>query len=432
MDWTIEQILGLAPDQFTLRAGRGLADPQKWIALHQDGRTLWGIHPTGRNKSGETAIYLPTYTFTCTCGSRKAPCRHSLGLLQLWQQQADKFSHQTATRSLTNQIKRKQISQQHSAENGRLNQTPHLTQLTTGLYELELWLLDMMRHGLASLPERPKTYWEAMAHRLVDAQAITVAQAVRHLAKLPNSQPNWPEILLQEASRLYLIIQGFRRFETLPVPMQADLQTAVGWLPTNAQNASILTDYWLVLGRQQENNGSHTRHITWLWGQETQTTAQLIDSNHSSTPEGTWLPTNTVWHGPLRFAPSNTPLLATRQGHLQETNIPGIKPVGFDTIRAAAETYSRALAVNPWLPHFPMLLHQTQPTSTEAGWQLKDKTGTQLPLPEKFTHSWHLLALAGAAPSLTMFGVWNGRFLQPLTVFHNGQWQDIHIWRGVP
>lgn len=428
MNWTTEQILGLTPDQFTLRAGRGLAEPDKWVALHHDDDLIWGIHPNGRNKTGETAVYLPTFSFICTCNSRKIPCRHSLALLQIWQQQADGFTLQTASKLLTTWAKRKQIEQQRP--NGRSQPPNNLAQLKTGLDALELWLLDMVRHGLAQLPERPKAYWETMAHRLVDAQAIPLAQTVRRLAQLPNTQPDWPEQLLQEIGRLYLIIQGFRQYDQLPVPTQADLQTAVGWLPTSPANPPI-TDTWLVLGRQQEPSGSHTRHITWLWGQETQITAQLIDLNRSAVPEGSWLPTNTVWQGALQFAPSGWPQIATRHGQLQE--MPSAKmatPAGFGTIRAATQAYSHALAVNPWLSHFPTLLQNVQPQPSDSGWQLEDQTGTWLPLPDKFSHGWHLLALAGGHFSLTLFGVWNGRFLQPLAVYTNQTWQDILIWRG--
>lgn len=427
MNWTTEQILGLAPDQLTLRAGHGLAEPQKWIALHRADDIVWGIFPNGRNKTGEAAVYLPTFSFTCTCNSRKAPCRHSLALLQIWQQHAPKFTNQPPNHSLFAWSKREQIRQQRP--NGRSHPASNLAQLKTGLDALELWLLDMVRHGLARLPDRPKAYWDTMAHRLVDAQALTLAQTVRRLAQLPNAQPDWPEQMLQEIGRLYLIIQGFRQLEQLPATVQADLQTAVGWLPTSTENRAI-HDSWLVLGRQQEPGGSHTRHITWLWGQQTQIMAQLIDLNRSAVPEGSWLPTSTVWQGALQFLPSGWPQIAIRHGQLQETAVPINAPTHFDTIRAATQAYGRSLAVNPWLEQFPMLLQNVQPQPTESGWQLADPTGTWLPLPEKFSYGWHLLALAGGHFSLTIFGVWNGRFFQPLSVHTNQTWQDILIWRG--
>lgn len=429
MDWTTEQILGLAPDQFTLRAGRGLANPKKWIALHKESNIVWGIYPNGRNKSGETAVYLPTFTTICTCNGRKIPCRHSLALLQLWQQQADKFTSHTTTKTISTWMHRLKFQQNRTSR--KQVGAPNLAHLIAGLHALELWLLDMVRHGLARLPERPKTYWDTMAHRLVDAQAVTLAQTVRRIAQIPKKHSNWPEELLQEIGRLYLIVQGFHHFDELPTPTQADLLTAVGWLPTQLPTAKIHTDHWLVLGRQQELISNQIRHITWVWGHKSQTIAQLIEQTHNQKPEGTWLPTSTTWHGTLNFAPSNWPQMASPLGQLQMSKETAVHPTPFATIREATQTYTNALAVNPWLPSFPMLLANVQPKQAESSWQLEDSAGTWLPLPAKFSHGWQLMALAGGAPTLHLFGMWNGRSFQPISVQHQNNWIDLHIWQGI-
>jgi len=36
---------------------------------------------------------------------------------------------------------------------------------------LELWLRDLVRQGLAAAPGQPYSFWDAVAARLVDAQA---------------------------------------------------------------------------------------------------------------------------------------------------------------------------------------------------------------------------------------------------------------------
>ena len=435
MDWTTEQILGLAPDQFTLRASRGIAQPNKWRGLHQDGATLWGSFPNGSQKTGETAVFLPSLSLTCTCNSRKFPCRHSIGLLLLWQQQGKRFTPHPPLRHLAAWVKREKVRHNRSIQPNnlyRLHQPSRqrLKQLKIGLHELELWLTDLVRHGLASLPERPKIYWETMAHRLVDAQANTLAQELRSMANVPIAQPNWPEEYLKRIGRLYLIIQGFHNYEQLPATTQADLQTAVGWLSHDLKESTITTDNWLVLGRHQEKFGRQSRNITWLWGQEIQKITQLTDLGQTTKPQGLCLATNSIWHGRLRFSPSNWPLMAVRYGGLHRQNS-AIQPRGFGNIRQATQAYSQAMTANPWLTDFPMLLHNIRPSQHESGWQIVDQVGTILPLPEKFIHGWHLMAMAGAASALTLFGFWNGRFLKPLSVQNNLVWQDIHIWRGV-
>ena len=429
MNWTTEQILGLAPDQFTLRAARSTAEPERWTALHHDGRLLWAIFPNGSAKTAETAVHLPSHTYTCTCNSRKTPCRHTVALLLLWQENRPAFTAQPAPRTLAARANRHTIASQRPLRSGYSLDT-QLAHLQTGLNELALWLTDLVRHGLARLPDRPKSYWHTMADRLVDAQAPTLALELRRLATVPTAQPNWPEAYLQRLGQLHLIIQGFRHFDQLPATTQADLQTAVGWLPPPHNDTPPITDRWLVLGRQQEYLGSQTRHFTWLWGQDSQRPAQLIELAAAARPEGRCLPTGTVWHGALHFLPGSWPLLATRQGDFG-AEATAVLPHGFPTIHDATQAHSQALAHNPWRPAFPMLLHNVLPHHANDTWQLLDRHGTTLPLPDKFGHGWHLAALAGGAPSLTLFGVWQNAILHPLSVNYTGVWHDVHTWRGI-
>ena len=435
MDWTKEQILGLAPDQFTLRASQSVAHPQKWVSLHQDDAIFWGNFPNGRKKNEQTAVFLPSLSLTCSCNSRKFPCRHQLALLQLWQQQNSHFTLQQPPKQLAAWAIREQQQHNRSAEESKqfMPKQPtaeRLAQLKTGLFELELWLTDMVRHGLATLPERPKKYWGTMANRLVDAQATALAQQLRQMAKVPTAQPNWPETYLKQLGQLTLIIQGFHHYDQLPSETQTDLQTAVGWLPQPSPKQASQTDNWLILGRSQAQIGKQQQTSSWLWGEKCQQIAQLIQLNQPTQPKGICHLTGTILQGSLQFSPSNWPLLATQQGGLQR--VPHtMQPKGFSTIQQATQQYCQALAVNPWLSQFPMLLHNVLPIQQQPDWQLSDKEGNRLPLPPKFSKGWHLAALAGGTPSLTLFGTWNGRFLQPISVHSREGWQDVQIWRGI-
>lgn len=429
MNWTTEQILGLAPDQFTLRAGRSAAEPENWPTLHHDGRLIWGTFASSSKRTEETAVHQPTHTFICTCNSRKSPCRHTLALLLLWQENHQAFTPNTPPHKLATWARRQTIHSQRPIRN-RLAQETGFAHLQTGLHELELWLTDLVRHGLARLPDRPKSYWQTMADRLVDARAPILAQELRRLATVPTAQANWPDEYLQRLGRLYLIVQGFHHFNQLPTTTQADLHTAVGWLPQNENDPTTITDHWLVLGREQEFHGSQTRHSTWLWGEASQRPAQLIQLGSAARPEGRSLPTGTVWQGTLRFLPGSWPLLAQEKEGLTAATT-AVLPHGFNTIREATQVYSHALASNPWLSTFPMLLHHVLPQRHDNHWQLTDASGTSLPLPDKFSHGWHLTAIAGGTPSLTLFGLWHGRIFHPLSVWQQSRWLDVHVWRGL-
>ena len=141
-------------------------------------------------------------------------------------------------------------------------------EIVAGLQELELWLHDLVRGGIAQVQHKPVEYWKEAASRLVDAQASALARQVRALGAIPGSSPDWPERLLSEISELHLLIQAYKQFETLPPGMQADAKWAVGWTLTEEalQQEPRIRDRWLVLGlRLQRHERMHARR-TYLLG----------------------------------------------------------------------------------------------------------------------------------------------------------------------
>ena len=60
------------------------------------------------------------------------------------------------------------------------------------------------------------------AARLIDAQAPGVARLLQQMAFLPHSGDKWQERLLERLSRLHLLLESYKRIETLPVGLQAN------------------------------------------------------------------------------------------------------------------------------------------------------------------------------------------------------------------
>ena len=80
LNLTEEQILQLAPDDSSVKAGKGLATLSKWVLRECSGRAVWG-HCQGSGKNPyQTVIDLNDIAFKCSCPSRKFPCKHGLGL----------------------------------------------------------------------------------------------------------------------------------------------------------------------------------------------------------------------------------------------------------------------------------------------------------------------------------------------------------------
>src|SRR5918996_4498463 len=83
MNYSSDQIIALAPDAASAKAGRSLATASKWQNVGGDERALWGECQGSGAKPYQIVIDLNEPAFKCSCPSRKFPCKHSLGLFLL-------------------------------------------------------------------------------------------------------------------------------------------------------------------------------------------------------------------------------------------------------------------------------------------------------------------------------------------------------------
>src|SRR5262245_64730714 len=91
MNWTTEQILALAPDAASAKAGQGLAAARKWLKLGADEQTACGLCQGSGKDPYQAQIDLTEPAFRCSCPSRKFPCKHGLGLFLLLASSAAAF-----------------------------------------------------------------------------------------------------------------------------------------------------------------------------------------------------------------------------------------------------------------------------------------------------------------------------------------------------
>ena len=96
-----EQILALAPDASSARAGSQLATPGKWGGLGINGEAMWGECQGSGKVPYRTQIDLGEPAFKCSCPSRKFPCKHGLGLYLLRAAQPALFPEGTAPQWVT-------------------------------------------------------------------------------------------------------------------------------------------------------------------------------------------------------------------------------------------------------------------------------------------------------------------------------------------
>lgn len=83
--WTVEQVLALAPDDASRRAGSRLGSAGPWSGGGCDGSgAVWGLCKGSGSTPYRTVADTTGPAYACSCPSRKFPCKHALGLLLVW------------------------------------------------------------------------------------------------------------------------------------------------------------------------------------------------------------------------------------------------------------------------------------------------------------------------------------------------------------
>lgn len=451
--WSIEQILALAPDAGSAKSGKELATPRKWSSLGANEQATWGECQGSAKEPYQTQIDLNGPAFKCSCPSRKFPCKHALGLFLLFVSQPGLFSQSTpptwVSEWLTKRSQRteesskppdpKEVDAEEDARKRREARTHRAAKreerIWEGLEDLELWLQDLVRQGLATVQAKPLNFWDARAARLVDAQAPGLARRVREMASIPASGEGWQGRLLEGLSHIYLAVNGYKNLESLPQAAQDDLRALVGW--TQDQDELLkkegVWDRWLVMGKrvEEETPGTSGRSTTmkiqrtWLWGESTHQSALILSFAAQGQMLDSSLVPGTVIEAELVYFPGSYPLraLVKRRPSAPSscTSLPG-----HTSLSAAITAYSAALAANPWIDRFPMALEGVIPYSAGEVWEIRDTEGRSIRLSPGFTLNWQLLSLSGGKP-IAIFGEWNGECYWPLSAYADERWIHLSI-----
>jgi hypothetical protein len=460
--WSAEQVLALAPDEKAVKNARGLAHPRKWLATGTSGPMLWGEFQGSGKHPYQTTVDMDGPAFHCTCPSRKQPCKHVLGLFLLFASEPASITddeppawvidwfERRSQRVARQEKPRGKLGKQVDAAAQQRRSAEREAKVQAGMEELERWLRDIVRRGLAEVEHQPPGFWEAQAARMVDAQAAGVARMLREVAQLPasgGSAGGRAERMLQHLTRVYLLLEGYKHLESLPAAQQADVRRLIGWNQSQEEllQQAGLCDDWLVLGQYVEEEGSsgaggpasrlRTRR-TWLWGVQSQRAALLLHFAHGRQSfEATFVPGSQV-QAELVFYPGSLPLRALvkhcdavlpsaqERGNGATLAEQQQQALGYASLAAAMRAYGEALATYPWLDRFPLLLQQVVPVADDAGWSVRDGAGHVLRLAPGFANGWLLLAVSGGY-AVMVGGEWDGEYLLPLGVWSEGRFWSV-------
>lgn len=437
--WTPEAVLALAPDQASARAAQGLAAAKQWSSLGKQGFALWGEIKGSGAKPYQSRIDLREPAFKCSCPSRKFPCKHGLALLLVHAREGKVFAEREPPGWVADWLGGREERAERKVEKAdaapadpnakEKRAAERESRIADGLEQLGLWLRDLVRQGFASTQGQAASYWEAMAARLVDAQAPGLARLVRQLESLVHSGPGWESRLLHGVSQLELLRRAYARQAELSAGLAEELRSTVGW--TQPQEEVLaqagIDDRWRVLGSALVTEDRLRVRRTWLWGRGRRRPALLLDFAVGAQPMAAALPVGSEIEALLCFYPGALGLraLVKSQGTVQACT----DPLDGAPVEQALADYAGALARVPWLERWPMTLgsvtvrvHRLE--DGEHGWSLVDATGARVALPPRFTHGWHLLAASGGQ-ALDVFGEWDGEVLLPLSIAARGAFYGI-------
>lgn len=459
--WTVDQVLALAPDDSSRKAGARLAVPTPWSATGTAGAAVWGLCKGSGSKPYQTVVDLDGPAFRCTCPSRKFPCKHALGLLLLWAQEPGgaigpgeepEWARQwTAARRKKKEDsaaaaaaaagrgsgaghggdqEEEQLppSVAAAAEAARRRAERREIRVEGGAVELEQRLTDLLRGGLAGAERGGYQQWEETAARMVDAQAPGLASRVRELGALVGAGGDWPSRVLEQTALLHLLARGHLGRERLPAPLAQTVRARVGFTVDAAEVLATgpgIRARWSVLAQYDTAEERLTTRRVWLHDEVEQRFALLLSYGAAGRAPELSLPVGSVLDAEVVYYPSAVPLRAvlrrsgpggpaapggTGPGGVPAgapggagpgadpaaagAGLPGRVPRGVG-VAAALDSYGAALADDPWLEGWPVILSDVVPVATGSRWQLADAGGTDAVPLAGSAPPWRLVAVAG-------------------------------------
>jgi SWIM zinc finger len=422
--WDRGRVVALAPDASSLRAAQFLASSGSWpVTGAGDGDAVWGECQGSAATPYRTAVDLSGPAYRCSCPSRKFPCKHALALLLLWSDGG--IPSHTAAPDWAATWLASRAAKAGDAPDPKPVADPAAAlhraeqreaRVAAGVAELDRWLCDQVRQGLAASQRSGYRHWDEIAARMVDAQAPGLAERLRALAAVPHSGPGWEGRLLEEYALLRLLATAYRGQHALSPALRDTIRSRIGFTVRQAEvlaSATPVRDHWHVLARRDLDQDRITTRRVWLRGARTGRFALVLSFAAGGESLDNSLTVGSQTDADLAFYPAAVPLralVATRYDTDEADAPPGA------TVGELLAEYATALGQDPWLDTWPALLEVTPARAPLPC--VSDVAGDALPL-HPGADCWPLFALSGGRP-VTVAGEWTPRGLRPLTAWAQG------------
>ncbi|WP_108666228.1 SWIM zinc finger family protein [Euzebya rosea] len=426
--WGPQRVRDYAPDASSFAAAKKLARSAAWSGLGRLDQLLWGRCQGSGATPYRVSVDLSGPSVTCTCPSRKQPCKHGLSLLLVWLADVDGFgsttdapedvlaaARQRASRAVT-EDRRAPVDPEARAR----RVAKRLALMDGGMVELRQWLDDVIVDGLAATRSRPHAWWDLVGARLVDAQLPGLADRVRALPTTIAGRDDWASVLLSELGRLHLTVAAWERRGDLPQADAADLRTFLGWARPTAEvlDGERLAGEWTVLGIGTSDTGRVVEQRTWLHHPVEGHVILLDFAGGTATPPTPQL-LGSILEVEMAMYPGRPPRRVRFADDPVTVGEADELPVSEEGWAAALRSVADLAADAPWQDRFPCTVAGVRLVDADADSpRVVDRAGGALPAVG--LDPWATLAITGGRPA-TMFGEVLHDAFRPLTVAIDGR-----------
>lgn len=457
--WSFEQVAAIAPTPRAVANAEPLASPGSWSGAGGDERALWGRCAGSAGEPYEVVVDHVGVAWRCSCPSRQRPCKHVLALLLMWVAGSvpdgprppaarvwldrrvagpdDDAAAGTSGAGGDDAPPAPGVTDDADGDTDDRSPAPpdrdeldrardeRVARMREGLAELDRWLVDRMRTGLADPALARYSTWDELAARLVDARAGSLANRVRRLAGMVGASPDWHERVLAEMGLLHLLATAGRRVPDLPGPLADAVATASGW---QVRQADVLltapdTGLWWVAGRSDTREDRIEVRRWWLRNTAGEWAMLLSFAAYQQVLDESWQVGQSVDADLHRYPGRSLRAIVGERRDVLPMRAPdaGSDAVG-SNIAEACDSIGSAIAHEPWLERYPAVV-VAAPTFGDGRWVLADGTGS-LPLDCDERALATLLAASSGSP-VPVTIEWTPTGVAPLAVHLDDRTLDV-------
>ncbi len=436
MQLTEDQIYALAPDEASKKAGRDLAAPAKWVIKGISQQALWGECQGSGSKPYRTQVDLTAIAFKCSCPSRKFPCKHGLGLLLLCARQPGMFTNTDMPAWVNDWISKRSEKEEKKTEKAEKpvdeaaqakRQQSREQKVSSGINELLIWIKDIVRNGILTVPEKGGVYWDNMARRMVDAQTSGLAAMVKDLGATNFWNEGWQSSFMDKLLQLYLVAESYQYLPGINPLLQQDIRSTIGFTVNqeDLKKQNGITDTWLVIGKESRDEQQITVEQNWLYGLKSNQYALVLQFIARGQVGQLSLSAGMYLDAELSYFPSVVPYRAVVKNYSSAKSTGVVNDIksftGWEQVAAHETELNSKL---PFRNEMPAIVSELKPVQYQKQWWLQDQKGFLCHIAPDFKNIWQLMALSGGKP-LTMTVIGKENEYHPLGVWHQNIYKTI-------